>query len=131
MPFGLCNAAATFERVMDRVFQGLRWGRCLVYLDDIISFGSTFDGALANLTLIFERLRSYGLQLMSTKCHLFRSSIPFLGHIVGRHGLECDPAKIEDVKSWPVPVLRACVNFWGLSDITDDSFLGLQMWRHH
>ena len=88
---------------MDRVLQGLRWSRCLVYLDDIISFGSTFDGALINLTLIFERLRSYGLQLKSTKCHLFRSSVPFLGHIVSRHGLECDPANIEDVKSWPVP----------------------------
>ena len=71
MPFGLCNAPATFERLMDRVLQGLRWSRCLVYLDDIISFGSTFDSALANLTLIFERLRSYGLQLKSTKCHLF------------------------------------------------------------
>ena len=95
MPFGLCNAPATFERLMDRVLQGLRWSRCLVYLDDIISFGSTFDDALTSLTLIFERLRSYGLQLKSTKCHLFRSSVPFLGHIVGRRGLECDPAKIE------------------------------------
>ena len=99
MPFGLCNAPATFERLMDRVLQGLLWSRCLVYLDDIISFGSTFDDALANLTLIFERLRSYGLQLKSTKCHLFRSSVPF----VGRRGLKCDPTKIEDVKSWPVP----------------------------
>ena len=70
MPFGLCNAPATFERLMDRVLQGLRWSRCLVYLDDIIIFGSTFGGALDNLTLIFERLRSYGLQLKSTKCHL-------------------------------------------------------------
>ena len=54
MPFGLCNAPATFERVMDRVLQGLRWSRCLVYLDDIISFGTTFEDALDNLTLIFE-----------------------------------------------------------------------------
>ena len=97
MPFGLCNTPATFERLMDRVLQGLRWSRCLVYLDDIISFGSTFDDALVSLTLIFERLRSYGLQLKSTKCHLFQSSVPFLGHIVGRRGLECDPAKIADV----------------------------------
>ena len=103
MPFGLCNAPATFERLMDQVLQGLRWSRCLVYLDDIISFGTTFGDALDNLTLIFERLRTYGLQLKSTKCHLFQTSVPFLGHVVGRRGLECDPKKIEDVKCWPVP----------------------------
>ena len=103
MPFGLGNAPAPFERLMDTVLQGLRWSRCLVYLDDIISFGSTFGDALDNLTLIFERLRAYGLQFKSTTCHLFQSSVPFLGHIVGRRGLECDPKKIEDVKSWPVP----------------------------
>ena len=66
-------------------------------------FGSSFSDALDNLTLIFERLRSYGLQLKSTKCHLFQTSVPFLGHIVGRRGLECDPVKIEDIKYWPVP----------------------------
>ena len=99
---------------MDRVLQGLRWNRCLVYLDDIISFGGTFGAALSNLTLIFERLRSYGLQLKSSKCHLFRASVPFLGHIVGRRGLECDPKKIEDVKSWPVPdCLKSVRQFLG------------------
>ena len=114
MPFGLCNAPATFERLMDRVLQDLRWNRCLVYLDEIISFGGTFGAALSNLTLIFERLRSYGLQLKSSKCHLFRASVPFLGHIVGRRGLECDPKKIEDVKSWPVPdCLRSVRQFLG------------------
>ena len=87
----------------DRVLQGLRWSHCLVYLDDIISFGSTFRDVLDNLTLIFERLRSYKLQPKSTKCHLFQTSVPFLGYIVGRRCLECDPVKIEDVKSWPVP----------------------------
>ena len=66
------------------------------------------------MILIFERLRSYGLQLKSTKCHLFRSSVKFLGHIVGRRGLECDPAKIEDVKSWPVPdCLKSVRQFLG------------------
>ena len=113
-PFGLCNAPATFERLMDRVLQGLLRSRCLVYLDDIISFGTTFDDSLDNLTLIFERLRSYGLQLKSTKCHLFQSSVPFLGHVVGRDGLECDPRKIEDVKSWPVPdCLKSVRQFLG------------------
>ena len=114
MPFGLCNAPATFERLMDRVLQGLRWSRCLVYLDDIISFGTTFDDALEILSLIFERLRSYGLQLKSTKCHLFQTSVPFRGHVVGRGGLECDPRKITDVKSWPVPdCLKSVRQFLG------------------
>ena len=114
MPFGLCNTPATFERLMDRILQGLRWSRCLVYLDEIISFGTTFDDALDNLMLIFERLRSYGLQLKSTKCHLFQTSVPFLGHVVGRDGLQCDPKKIEDVKSWPVPdCLKSMRQFLG------------------
>ena len=111
MPLGLYSM---FKWLMDRVLQGLRWSCCLIYLDDIISFGSTFDSLLANLTLIFKRLRSYGLELKSTKCHLFRSSVPFLGHIVGWRGLECDPAKIEDVKSWPVPdCLKSVRQFLG------------------
>ena len=93
MPFGLCNAPATFERLMDQVLQGLRY----------YFIWTTFEDALDNLTFIFERLRTYGLQLKSTKCHLFQTSVPFLGHVVGRRGLECDPKKIEDVKSWPVP----------------------------
>ena len=98
----------------DGVLQGLRWRRCLVYLDDIISFGSTFGDALDNLTLIFERLRAYGLQLKTTKCHLFQSSVPFLGRIVGRPGLECDPKKIEEVKSWLVPdCLKSVHQFLG------------------
>ena len=132
--FGLCNAPATFERLMDRVLQGLRWSRCLVYLDDIISFRSTFDGALTNLTLIFERLRSYGLQLKSTKCHIFRSSVPFLGHIVGQRGLEYDPVKIKDVKSWPVPdclkSVRQFLGFVGLWDTTGASSRILLTLRH-
>ena len=118
MPFGLCNAPATFERLMDQVLQGLRWSRCLVYLDDIISFGTTFGDALDNLTSIFERLRMYGLQLKSTKCHLFQTSVPFLGHVVGRRGLECDPKKIEDVKCWPVPdCLKSVRQFLGICGV--------------
>ena len=114
MPFGLCNAPATFERLMDQVLQGLRWSRCLVYLDDIISFGATFGDALDNLTSIFERLRLYGLQLKSTKCHLFQTSVPFLGHVIGRRGLECDPKKIEDVRCWSVPdCLKSVRQFLG------------------
>ena len=53
-------------------------------------------------------------QRQSTKCHLFQTSVPFLGHIVGRRGLECDPVKIEDVRSWPIPdCLKSVRQFMG------------------
>ena len=50
MPFGLCNVPATFERLMDRVLSGMRWSRCLVYLDDVISFGTDVLEAMLRLT---------------------------------------------------------------------------------
>ena len=103
MPFGLCNAPATFERLMGQVLRGLQWDRCLVYIDDILIFGETFDSALESLESVLDRISRYGLQLKSTKCALFRTSLPFLGHIVGREGLTCDPEKILAVQSWKIP----------------------------
>ena len=79
MPFGLCNAPATFERLMSQVMRGLHWKRCLVYIDDILVFGHDFESALESLELVLIRVAEYGLQLKSTKCNLFRSSVPFLG----------------------------------------------------
>ena len=103
MPFGLCNAPATFERLMSQVMHGLHWKRCLVYNDDILVFGNDFESALHSLELVLNRVAEYGLQLKSTKCNLFRTSVPFLGHIVGRAGLECDPNKLSAVANWIPP----------------------------
>ena len=76
MPFRLCNVPATLEQLMDLVLKGLRFSWCLVYLDDIISFGNDFTRTLANVERLFNRLRKYGLQLKSSKCHIFRISLP-------------------------------------------------------
>ena len=103
MPFGLCNAPATFEHLMSQVMRGLHWKRCLVYIDDILVFGSDFESALHRLELVLNRVAEYGLQLKSTKCNLFRTSVPFLGHIVGCAGLECDPSKLSAVANWIPP----------------------------
>ena len=103
MPFGLCNAPATFERLMSQVMRGLHWKRCLVYIDDILVFDNDLEAALHNLELVLDRVAEYGLQLKSTKCNLFRTSVPFLGHIVGRAGLECDPSKLSAVANWIPP----------------------------
>ena len=89
MPFGLCNAPATFERLMDRVLCGMRWSRCLVYLDDVISFGASISEALARLEEVLCRLSDFGLQLKVKKCTFMQTEVAFLGHIVGRTGLAC------------------------------------------
>ena len=65
--FGLCNAPATFERLMDRVLCGMRWSRCLVDLDDVISFGASISEALARLEEVLCRLSYFGLQLKAKK----------------------------------------------------------------
>ena len=54
MPFGLCNAPATFQRLMDMVLAGLQWTDCLVYIDDIIVVGKTFPQHLQHLTQVFD-----------------------------------------------------------------------------
>ena len=68
MPFGLCNAPATFEQLMDHVLSRMRWSRCLVYLDDVISFGTNAPEAMLRLTEVLERQSSFGLQLKAKKC---------------------------------------------------------------
>ena len=68
MPFGLCNAPATFGRLMDRVLCGMRWSRCLVYPDDVISFGTSIPEALTRLEEVLSRLSDFGLQLKAKNC---------------------------------------------------------------
>ena len=70
MPFGLTNAPSTFERLMDKVFKGLNPEICLIYLDDIIVKGATFEQHIENLRNVFERLFQAGLKLSPKKCHL-------------------------------------------------------------
>ena len=99
MPFGLCNAPATFERLMDRVLCGMRWSQCLVYLDDVISFGGTITEALVRLEEVLSRLS----KLKAKKCTFMQTEVVFLGHIVGHTGLACDPAKLSAVRNWHSP----------------------------
>jgi hypothetical protein len=77
MPFGLCCAPATFERLMEIVLAGLNWDICLVYLDDIIIMGKSFEDMLNNLTKVFDRFQHAGLRLKAKKCHLFQRSVTF------------------------------------------------------
>ena len=82
MPFGLCNAPTTFKRLMERVLKGLHWKICLVYLDDIIVMGKTFDEHLKNLRKVLQRITTTGLKLSIKKCALFQKQVKYLGHLV-------------------------------------------------
>jgi len=68
MPFGLCNAPATFQRLMDLLLAGVQWSKCLVYLDD----------HLHNLGVVLGKLRKAGLRLKPSKCALLQESVPFI-----------------------------------------------------
>ena len=99
MPFGLTNAPGTFMHLMQLVLSGLQWSNAVLYLDDIITFGKTFDETLLNLELVFERLRKAGLVLKPSKCRLFQESVDFLGHVVSQERISCDPNKLEVIKN--------------------------------
>ena len=82
MPFGLCNAPATFCRLMEQVLADICWSKCLLYLDDIVAFGTDFDVAYKNLQAVFTRLRKANLKLKPKKCMLFSQKVEYLGHEV-------------------------------------------------
>ena len=78
LPFGLCNAPAVFQRLMNLVMRGLTWEACLVFLDDIVVMSTTFEQHLERLRAVFERLRSANLKLKPSKV----SAIPTEGEIL-------------------------------------------------
>ena len=93
MPFGLCNPPATFQHLMDLVLMGLQWSQCLVYLDEIIILGRSFDEHIRNLGTVFKGLQEAGLRLKTSKCAFFRSEVQYLRHIISHEGVAKDPAK--------------------------------------
>ena len=103
MSFGLCNARATFERLTETVLAGLHWQICLIYLDDVIVSGKSFEDMVKNLGQIFERFQQAGLKLKPRKCSLFARQVEFLGHVISEQGIKTDPKKTECIDKWPTP----------------------------
>ena len=96
MRFGLCNAPATFQRLMELVLAGLQWTTCLVYLDDVIVVGRNLEEHLLHLKSVFQRMRESNLKLKPAKCALCLEKVNFLGHVVSRDGVATDPAKLHN-----------------------------------
>lgn len=101
MPFGLYNAPAIFERLMERILQGLLCSICLAYLDDVIIFGKTFNEMIKNLRKAFLRLRSEKLKINPTKCIFFAKKVN-LGHVFSSASVITDPEKIFAMSEWPI-----------------------------
>ena len=88
MPYGLCNAPATFQRLMQNCLGELNLTYTLIYLDDFIVYSHTEEEHLTQLRAVFERFRESGLKLKPSKCNFFRTEINYLGHTVSAKGME-------------------------------------------
>ena len=107
MPFGLCNAPATFQRLMDKVLSGLKCYSCLVYIDDILVVVDSFENHLYNLVGVLKRLMEAGLKVKPSKCSLCQREVQYLGHVVSAEGISTDPTKVEAICNWPTPTCRS------------------------
>ena len=117
MAFGLTNAPATFQRLMERCMGELHLKDCHIYLDDIITFSKTFEKHLERLENVFKQLERHGLKLKGSKCEFFKTQVQYLVHIVSDKGVQTDPDKISTLKKWLVPSnirdLRCLLGFAG------------------
>ena len=103
MGFGLCNAPATFSRVINLVMRGLNWKTALAFLDDILIMGRNFKDHLENLRQALERFRKYRLRLKPKKCIFFQTKVEFLGRIISKDSMEMSSEDCSAVSEWPVP----------------------------
>ncbi|XP_052736574.1 uncharacterized protein LOC128197812 [Vigna angularis] len=103
MPFGLCNAPATFQRCMQAIFSDLVEKCIEVFMDDFSVFGSSFDLCLANLETVLKRCIQTNLILNWEKCHFMVTEGIVLGHKISSKGIEVDIAKVEVIEKLPPP----------------------------
>ena len=103
MPFGLCNAPATFQRCMLSIFSDLIENCMEVFMDDFTVYGSSFDSCLHSLTRVLDRCVETNLVLNYEKCHFMVTEGIVLGHLVSERGIQVDKAKIDVITSLPYP----------------------------
>ena len=97
MPFGLCNAPLTFQRLMQNCLGELNLTYCLIYLDDVIVFSGTPEEHLQRMRVVFNRLQEHGLKLKPSKCDVFKSEINYLAHHVSQKGVLPSKKNLESI----------------------------------
>ncbi|MEL7307077.1 MAG: reverse transcriptase domain-containing protein [Pseudomonadota bacterium] len=103
MPFGLCGAPQSFQRVMASILRDQNWKHCVIYLDDILVHGKTLKEHNERLRSVLRCLSNAGVKLSPNKCSFMKTETVYLGHVIDKKGLRTDPAKIEKILNWPEP----------------------------
>ncbi|XP_050806680.1 uncharacterized protein LOC127049621 [Gopherus flavomarginatus] len=115
LPFGLRNAPATFQRLVDGLLAGLE-EFAVAYLDDVAIFSDSWPEHLLHLEKVFERIRQAGLTVKAKKCQIGQNRVTYLGHQVGRGTINPLQAKVDAIQKWPVPRSKKQVqSFLGLA----------------
>lgn len=103
MPFGLKNAPATFQRLINEILRDYINRICVVYLDDILIFSTSLEEHLISLEKIFKKLAEHNLKIQADKCSFLKKDTEFLGHILTKEGIKPNPSKVEDIKRVEIP----------------------------
>ncbi|XP_062707427.1 uncharacterized protein LOC134287994 [Aedes albopictus] len=120
LPFGLNTAVASFSRAMDLILGPEILEFIEKYLDDLLVHSRTFQEHLQHLRTLFQKLRAAGLTISKEKSKFCRSSLKFLGHIVGKDGVSIDPDKLSAIDNYPEPEdLKQLKSFLGLDGLVD------------
>ena len=103
VPFGLATGAQVLTRLLDRVFQDLKFEFVYHYLDDVVIYSETFEEHLVHVNTVLERLRSAGLTVKPEKVVFATQEISFLGHVISQAGVRIDPERTRAIRDFAPP----------------------------
>ena len=103
LPMGITNAVPAFQRNMEMMLSGLLWKKCIIYIDDIIIFGKTFEEHLQNIIEVLERMRRFNVFAKPSKCQFCQKEVTYLGHRVGNGKLMMDDYNVQKIVKMDMP----------------------------
>jgi putative transposase len=103
LPMGITNAAPTFQRNMETMLSGLLWKKCIIYIDDVIIFGETFEEHLRNIEEVLDRMKRFNVLAKPSKCQFCQKEVTYLGHRVGNGKLMMDDYNVKKIRDMEMP----------------------------